>query len=255
VAPHLEIVLFAVLALGVVAGSGWFLAQTLQRRAKRLDLARKRFIAIASHELRTPIFSLSGFIELLQDEELDEATREQFLEQARQQTERLQKLTTELLDLSRLESDSLDLRPEPVDLGELARDVSAEFTPALLRHQSTLELRTDTRPVRATCDRARVAQIARILIDNAIAHTPDGTDVYVMAKRVNGHARLAVEDHGTGIKRALLSRVFEPFVSSDGAQGAGLGLTIARELAERMDGRLAVESVPGRTTFTLELPS
>jgi signal transduction histidine kinase len=255
VGPHLEIALVAVLALGAVGGSGWFFAQALQRRANRLDTARKRFIAIASHELRTPIFSLSGFIELLQDEDLDEATREQFLEQARQQTERLRKLTTELLDLSRLEAGSLELRPEPVDLGDLARDVSAEFTPALLRHQSTLELRTDVRPVRATCDRARAAQIVRILIDNALAHTPTGTDVFVLAKRVNGHARLAVEDHGTGIKRELLPRVFEPFVSSDDAQGAGLGLTIARELVERMDGSLAVESVPGRTTFTLELPS
>jgi signal transduction histidine kinase len=95
----------------------------------------------------------------------------------------------------------------------------------------------------------------RILIDNALAHTPRGTDIFVSARRENGAVRLAVRDNGLGIHRTVMPRIFEPFFTSDDAQGSGLGLAIARELAERMEGRLAVESVPGRTTFTLELPS
>jgi two-component system OmpR family sensor kinase len=227
----------------------------MQRQLAQLDSARKRFIAVASHELRTPIFSLGGFVELLQDEELDEETRRQFLDQMAGQIARLRKLATELLDLSKLEAGSLELRPEPTDVGELARQVTAEFTPALAQHDSHLQLRLQRDPIRATCDRERVAQIVRILIDNALAHTPEGTEIFVSATRVNGNVCLAVRDHGLGIHRTVLPRIFEPFFTSDDAQGSGLGLAIARELAERMSGHLRVESVPGRTEFTLELPS
>jgi signal transduction histidine kinase len=227
----------------------------MQRQLAQLDSARKRFIAVASHELRTPIFSLGGFVELLQDEELDEETRRQFLDQMAGQIARLRKLATELLDLSKLEAGSLELRPEPTDVGELARQVTAEFTPALTQHDSRLQLRLQRDPIRATCDRERVAQIVRILIDNALAHTPEGTEIFVSATRANGSVCLAVRDHGLGIHRTVLPRIFEPFFTSDDAQGSGLGLAIARELAERMSGHLRVESVPGRTEFTLELPS
>ena len=226
----------------------------MQRQLSQLDSARKRFIATASHELRTPIFSLGGFVELLSDEDLDEQTRQEFLVQIREQIERLRKLATELLDLSRLEAGSLELNPEPTDVSELARTVVSEFRPALDGHDSHLQLRLSPSPIEATCDRERVAQIMRILIDNALAHTPQGTQIFVSAAQENGNVRLAVRDSGLGIRRDVLPRIFEPFFTSDDAQGSGLGLAIARELAEQMDGRLGVESVPGRTTFTLELP-
>jgi signal transduction histidine kinase len=227
----------------------------MQRQLAELDSARKRFIATASHELRTPIFSLGGFLELLEDEELDEATRRQFLGQVRGQVARLGKLATDLLDLSKLEAGSLDLRPEPTDLGLLARAVTAEFTPALAAHDSHLELRLGGERLQAVCDPERVAQIMRILIDNAITHNPPGTDIAVSADRFDGSMRLAVRDGGVGIKRGTLDRIFEPFFTSDDAQGSGLGLAIARELAERMNGKLGVDSVPGRTTFSLDLPA
>jgi signal transduction histidine kinase len=227
----------------------------MQRQLAQLDSARKRFIATASHELRTPIFSLGGFIELLQDEDLSEEERDAFLAQMRDQVMRLQILATELLDLSRLEAGSLELRPEPTDLGVLAEAVTAEFIPALTRHGSHLELRLPRGGVEAVCDPERVAQVLRILIDNALTHTPEGTDVVVSASRADGNAQLAVRDFGPGIKRTSIDRIFEPFYTSDDVQGSGLGLAIAHELAERMSGRLAVESQPGRTTFSLQIPS
>jgi signal transduction histidine kinase len=233
------------------------LARTLddmQRQLAELEIARRRFIATASHELRTPIFSLSGFLELLEDEELDEETRAAFLRQLREQVDRLGKLATDLLDLSRLEAGSLELRPEPTDIGDLARTVAAEFTPALAAHESSLSLQL-AGGVEAVCDPERVAQIMRILLDNALSHTPAGTDVVVAAARSNGRARLAVTDFGSGIRRADLERIFEPFFTSDDAQGSGLGLAIAHELAERMAGELSAESSAGRTTFALELPA
>jgi signal transduction histidine kinase len=228
----------------------------MQRQLARLDSARKQFIASASHELRTPIFSLGGFLELLEDEDLDDATREQFMAQVRDQVERLRKLTTELLDLSRLESGALELRPEPTDIGQLAREVAGEFTPAVTRHGSRLELRVDGGSIETEVDPERVAQVLRILLDNALLHTPAGTGIVVSAARTDGHVRVEVTDTGLGIKRQTMPHIFEPFfTSNDDAQGAGLGLAIARELAERMRGELRVRSRPGRTTFSLLLPS
>jgi len=218
-----------------------------------LENARKKFIATASHELRTPIFSLGGFLELIDDEELDDDTRQQFVGQVRQQVDRLGKLATGLLDLSRLEAGSLDLRPERTDLDVLARAVTDEFLPALSQHSSHLELRLGRGSLNTVCDPERVAQIMRILIDNAITHTPEGTNIVVTAARENGGMRLSVRDSGPGIRPPALDRIFEPFYTSDDVQGSGLGLTIARELAERMNGRLRVDSRPGRTTFTFEM--
>ncbi len=226
----------------------------MQRQLAQLDLTRKKFIATASHELRTPIFSLGGFVELLEDEELDAETRQRFLEQVKDQVERLRKLSVDLLDLSRLEAGSLELRPEQVDLGELTRSVSGEFEPTLAQHDSRIELRLPARRIEAQCDPVRVAQIMRILIDNALTHTSSGTQIVITAGRDDGHIRLAVRDDGEGISDQSVRRIFEPFYTADDAQGSGLGLTIASELAERMSGRLQVRSEPGETTFTFEIP-
>ena len=228
----------------------------MREKLERVDRARREFIANASHELRTPIFSLGGFLELLADEDLDEETRRQFLEQLQGQVERMRNLATELLDLSRLEAGALELRPEPTDIGQLAREVAAEFTPAATRHGADVRLDLSQDPIELDCDPERVAQVLRILLDNALVHTPDGTGVRVSAARENGHVRLEVSDRGLGIKRQNMPHIFEPFfTSNDEAQGAGLGLAIARELADRMHGELTVVSVPGRTTFALELPA
>jgi two-component system OmpR family sensor kinase len=228
----------------------------MQSQLARLDRARKQFIANASHELRTPIFSLGGFLELLADEDLDEETRRAFLEQIRGQVDRMRNLAVELLDLSRLEAGALELRPEPTDVGQLAREIASEFTPLAAQHESDVTLNLRPEGIELDCDPERVAQVLRILLDNALRHTPPGTGVQVSAARSNGHVRLEVSDAGLGIKRQNMPHIFEPFfTSNEQAQGAGLGLAIARELAERMHGRLTVRSGPGRTTFSLVLPS
>ena len=122
----------------------------MRRQLAELDSARKRFIATASHELRTPIFSLGGFLELLEDEELDDETRDRFLTPAARAGRAAgQALATDLLDLCRLEAGSLELRPEPVDLARCWRgSVAGEFEPALRTHDSNLELRLPPTAVR-----------------------------------------------------------------------------------------------------------
>jgi signal transduction histidine kinase len=227
----------------------------MQEQLRRVDVARKEFIATASHELRTPIFSLGGFVELLQDEDLDEETRREFLETMAEQVERLQKLSVDLLDLSRLDSGSVELHTEPVDLAELTRSVAGEFRPRLTEHGTELLLDVPDEGPSALCDRERVAQIMRILLDNALRHTPEGTDVTVSATRYNGAAELTVADTGPGLPAGARGKVFERFFTGDAARGAGLGLAIARELAERMDGRLVLVNARHSTAFTLELPA
>jgi two-component system, OmpR family, sensor kinase len=226
----------------------------MQAQLEQIDTARSQFIANASHELRTPIFSIGGFVELLRDEDIDEETRKEFLWLMGEQIERLQKLAVSLLDLSRIDAGSLELNPEEVDLSEVVREVAGEFTPAVGRHETELDLLLPGE-VEAICDRERVAQIVRILLDNALRHTPRGTRVEVAAGRENGTAQLTVSDRGPGVSAVISDRVFERFYTGDAVRGSGLGLAIARELADRMSGTIELDSKPGETAFTLALPA
>jgi two-component system, OmpR family, sensor kinase len=225
------------------------LASTLnemRQRLARLDQARKEFIANASHELRTPIFSLGGFVELLDEEEPDPAAREEFVRTMREQVERLTKLTADLLDLSKLDADAIQIRRERVRLTEVARRVADEFGPVAERHRTQIAVADDGGGAAAAADPDRVAQIMRILIDNALTHTPEGTAISVGAREQNGSATLVVTDDGPGIEPRSRDRVFERFYT---------GLAIARELALRMNGSLELRSRRGRTAFELTLPA
>jgi signal transduction histidine kinase len=226
----------------------------MQRRLAELDSARKQFIANASHELRTPIFSLGGFVELLEEEEPSPEERAEFVRTMREQIERLTKLTADLLNLSQLDAGGVVLESRDVDLSSLARDVAREFGPRADRRGSRLELRTPERPVIALADPERVRQIIRILLDNALTHTPEGASVTVTTYSVNRRAELTVSDDGSGIPQRVQKRIFERFYTADSAGGSGLGLAIARELAQRMQGRMGISSSRRFTAFTLDLP-
>ncbi|MQA75653.1 MAG: HAMP domain-containing protein [Solirubrobacterales bacterium] len=226
----------------------------MQKRLATLDSARKEFIANASHELRTPIFSLSGFVELLEDDDPDPEARAEFVRTMREQVARLTKLTVDLLDLSKLDADALQVRRERVVLGEVAARVVEEFGPAAERHHSTIQVVAgDAAAARA--DPERVAQIMRILIDNALTHTPEGTAITVETRIEGESVGLLVVDDGPGIEPRSRGRVFERFYTGDEVSGSGLGLAIARELALRMGGSLELRSHRGRTQFELRLPA
>ena len=226
----------------------------MQEQLARVDRARRDFIANASHELRTPVFSLGGFAELLQDEDLDPETRERFLASMREQIDRLQRLAADLLDLSRLDAGALEIHPREADIAEVAETVANEFAPVAAERSADLRLDLPPGGLEAYCDPDRVAQIVRILVDNALRHTPEGTPVNVTASRGEGCARLTVADAGEGLRDADPERVFERFYTADAARGSGLGLAIARELAERMGGSIRLDRSVGETTFTLAVP-
>ena len=224
-------------------------------RLAQLDDARRAFVANASHELRTPLFSLAGFLELMDDEDLEESTKLEFLDQMRQQVTRLTKLASDLLDLSRLDAGRMSVEREPVDLASVGEELVEEFGPAARAGGHELESEEQADAV-ATADELRVFQIGRTLVENALLHTPPGTPVRVRALQRDGSAVLEVEDEGDGIPPEQREQLFERFFRLDGtrASGSGLGLAIAKELAELMDGRITVDSQSGRTVFALVLP-
>jgi signal transduction histidine kinase len=228
--------------------------ERMRRRLAQLDHARREFIANASHELRTPVFSLGGFLELLDSEELDEETRREFLTTMREQVQRLEKLATELLDLSRLDAGHIDLDREVVPLDDVAHTAAAEFTAVALQSGHELEVDASGRVV-AIADEQRTLQIARILVENALVHTPAGTHVRIHTAEDGGNARLTVSDDGPGIADAEVANVFERFYRVDSAQasGSGLGLAIARELVRLMGGSLELDRSNGRTAFVVTL--
>src|SRR5690606_35887291 len=180
----------------------------MRARLERLDSARKEFIANASHELRTPIFSLGGFVELLEEDDSDPQARAEFVRTMRGQVERLTKLAADLLDLSKLDADALSVSSEPVELGAAAARVAAEFRPRAERTGHTLVVAEEPGPLVAA-DPDRVDQIVRILIDNALAHTPEGTEITVTATLQQGEPTLAVADDGPGIDPAARAKVFD----------------------------------------------
>ncbi len=228
---------------------------SMRARLAVLDHARREFIANASHELRTPLFSLGGFVELLDDEDMAPEVRREFLAEMRDQIDRLTRLATDLLDLSRLDAGQLEVEIEPFDLAAGARLVADEFRAVAESAGHDLRVEADG-PVGALGDELRVQQIARALVENAIRHTPGGTAVVVRVVRRGGGAVLEVRDDGPGIPAEDQKHLFQRFYRSAGgrASGSGLGLAIASELASRLDGSIELSSRPGVTVFTLNLP-
>src|SRR5262249_55345932 len=174
--------------------------ERMRMQLASLDRARRDFIANASHELRTPLFSVGGFLELLTSEELDADTRSEFLNETRGQVSRLQKLATDLLDLSRLDAGRLAVTRESFDLGAAGELLATEFGPRALAtdHRLEVDVRGNTL---ALADEERVLQVGRVLVDNALVHTPAGTAVSIVVESDNANARLSVADDGPGIPK------------------------------------------------------
>ncbi len=229
--------------------------ERMRVRLAQLDDARREFVANASHELRTPLFSLAGFLELLDDESLDEATRLEFLDSMREQVDRLTKLASDLLDLTRLDAGRLRVEREPVDFGALSEELAEEFAPVATTSGHELAVQPAGGAV-GLGDELRTLQIGRILVENALRHTAPGTAVRLRALTRGDFALLEVEDDGDGIPRGRQEQLFERFFRLEGtrASGSGLGLAIAKQLAELMDGAIELESRRGKTVFSLRLP-
>jgi signal transduction histidine kinase len=232
----------------------------MQEELRRQEAARRSFVATASHELRTPLTMLQGTMELLDEDLRDGADLSDAQEQvasARGELRRLSVLATELLDLSRLDA-AVQLRSEPVELGEIARAVAAEFD--LRASEREVELAVDSAgPCWARADPAACARVVRILIDNALRYAPRGKPIEVTASHHGSNVTIQVADNGPGVPEDEHEHVFERFhrgKATSVESGFGLGLAIGRELAERMGGTLELaDSFGPGACFVLTLPA
>jgi signal transduction histidine kinase len=222
---------------------------------ERADEVKSNFIALAAHELRTPMTTIHGFVTTLHHlgDRLDDEQREHVREALLQQTQRMANLVEQLLDLSRLDADAIDIAPEPLHVRTHVEDMVTAA--AVDRSAVTLEIADDAI---AIADRHALDRIVVNLLTNAFRYgTPPVT---VRAERTDTHFRLTVEDCGGGVAPAFVPDLFERFSRSDGARsnaaGTGLGLAIARSYARAHGGDLLYEdAIPHGARFQLILPS
>jgi signal transduction histidine kinase len=230
-----------------------------QREAEQAIQVRDEFLSIASHELNTPLTSLKLSLQNLQLAKegavFDEQQR-RFVYLAARQSDRLERLVSELLNVTRLQQAKVVPNLEDVDLGELIREVAERFAPEFARSETRLDV-TATEPIVGRWDRSRLDQVVTNLLTNALKFG-EGKPIEIEAAVVEGRARIVVRDHGRGIPPDRIDRIFDAYeraVSTASFGGLGLGLFIARRLVEMHGGTLRVESVFGEgATFTVELP-
>jgi signal transduction histidine kinase len=227
------------------------------------DKVKDEFVALISHDLRTPLTSIMGYVELTLDEEVEpplDDERRGYLDVVARSSERLLRLVDDLLFVARLQSGGLELHALPIDLAAAAAQAVEEAQPRAERKGLSLSFLSDGE-VWIEGDKGRIYQLLDNLISNAIKFTPQDGRVEVRALRTREGCVLEVSDTGIGLAPGDLERVFDRFFRTERATdqqiaGTGLGLFIARAIAEAHGGRIAATSEPGEgTTFRIELPA
>jgi len=246
---------------GVSFGGGTVYALQDVTEERALEKTRSDFVATASHELRTPLAAVYGAVRTLrrEDIQLSEDDHAQFLEMIESEATRLAKIVDQILLAGQLDADAVELELTECDPAEIAAGV---IESASTHVPPSISLNLDAeRAQPVACDPNKLRQVLVNLVDNAVKYSPQGGEVVLRVESDNGSCRIDVFDHGLGIPPGEQSRIFEKFYRLDpqqtqGVGGSGLGLYICRELVERMDGTLTVESEPGRgSRFSLVLPS
>ncbi|TLM75787.1 MAG: HAMP domain-containing protein [Actinobacteria bacterium] len=226
---------------------------------KRIEEAQRRFVADASHEMRTPIAALQGLLELLTGGAKDDAeVRDDFLKTMSQEVERLGRLVADLLTLAQLEGGSLRLAREPVPVVEMLEELATVMQPLADRRGVALAVESPDGPLEADCDRDRIMQVLLGFVDNAVKHSATGETVTMSAALAAGRVRLSVTDRGPGIDPDAVPHLFDRFYRADqsrATRGTGLGLAIAKEIVEAHGSAITVTSSRGDgSTFSFDLP-
>ncbi|MFQ5505610.1 MAG: ATP-binding protein [Planctomycetota bacterium] len=228
---------------------------------ERLERIRRDFVGNVSHELKTPITAIRGLIEtLLDDRAMDPGRRERFLARIAEQSLRLSSLVTDLLALSRLESEDSALERASLDLRAPVEAAAQALLPAAEERGIRVEVRTPDTPLGVRGDAEALRQVATNLLDNALKYSSRGGRVWLRLVEDGGQAVLEVEDSGIGIERRHRERIFERFYRVDKARsrelgGTGLGLSIVKHLVLAHRGDVSVESEPGKgSCFRVRIP-
>ncbi len=235
----------------------------LYKEAQDAIRSREQFLSIASHELKTPLTSVKASAQLLErrmrQDPIDRERVEPLVRQVQSEVNRLENLVLDLLDATRIQQGRLELRREPVDLVDLARQAIERFDTAAQQMPNHVLVLHAPQPVEAMIDPGRIDQVITNLVSNALKYSPDGGDIDVVVRQIDGFGEIAVTDRGIGISDAEQATLFQPFARGDAARqsigGTGLGLFISAEIVGRHGGTIEVDSVPGRgSTFTVHLP-
>ena len=215
----------------------------------QLDQLKLNFVAVASHELRTPATSVYGVLKTLADRgpELSEDLREELLHVGVEQGERLRRLLEELLDLSRLDARAINVNPRPVVL----RPALADVVQGSLARTEAVELDIPE-DLAAVVDPLVLERVVSNLVGNAVRY--GAPPIRISAQQRDRHIRISVEDSGPGVPKELEGRIFDRFARGGGETGHGLGLAIARAYAQAHGGDLVYDPRPGGARFELLLP-
>ena len=229
---------------------------------ERTDALRREMVAHVSHDLRTPLATLHGYIETLKlkDAELDPTERKRYLAVALDQSERLRRLVGDLFELAKLDAREQTPAYEPVALAELVNDIVQKFQLEAERRGSTIDMDAGEGLPMVDADIALVERVLENLIDNALSHTPSGGAIRIPIASDGDAVRVTIADNGPGIAPEHLPRVFDRFYQAGnphrGNAHAGLGLAIAKRIVELHGARLEVRSTLGRgTAFSFQLPA
>ncbi|GAB4492806.1 MAG: hypothetical protein Fur0016_27470 [Anaerolineales bacterium] len=240
-------------------GGALLMVQDLTR-IRRLETVRRDFISNVSHELRTPLASLKALAETLSDGALnDPPAARRFLARMQTEVDALTQMSTELLELSRIESGQVPLQLKPVSPSQLLQSATERMKTQAERAGLSLEAECNTHLPTVPADSSRLEQVLVNLIHNAIKFTPSGGQIRLFAKLDGKYIRFDVSDTGAGIDPDDLPRIFERFYKADRARtksgGTGLGLSIARHIVEAHGGKIWVESEPEKgSTFYFTIP-
>lgn len=226
---------------------------------KRLEQIRKDFVANVSHELRTPVTSIKGFSETLLDGAYkDTDTLLSFLEIVHTESNRLEMLINDLLDLSNVEQSGFEVKAQPTDMQAVIKRAVEMIQPKI--NEKSIGLKLETKPVTVFGDANRLIQVIMNLLINAVTYSGNNTEITIRLFIKENQAVIQVEDQGIGIASSEIGRLFERFYRVDRARsrnsgGTGLGLSIVKHLIEAHHGKVEVDSRVGiGTTFTIFLP-
>ena len=226
---------------------------------RRADQIRRDFVANVSHELRTPLTAIRGYVEALLDEPGEAEETQKFLEIIARHTTRMERLVKDLLRLARLDARQEALEMARCDVGQIFSGVIADLSPNIEAKGQRVDIHVFPDAAHVDGDPAKLHDIVRNLVENAVNYSPDGADVTLGAARVNGRYTITVADSGPGIPPEDLARVFERFYRVDKSRsrpgGTGLGLAIVKHLVELHGGEARAENAPtGGAVFTVVLP-
>jgi two-component system sensor histidine kinase BaeS len=235
--------------------------ETRDRALRTSDALRRQMMADVSHELKTPLTAMRGYIETLRMPEvvLDADRRDRYFETIDRETRRLERIVKDLLDLARYEHGSVVLQPRLFDIERLFENVVGRHEREAQTRGVAIRIHVERHADQVVADPDRIEQAIENLVGNALRHTPPDGTITLSASQADGVATLSVSDTGPGIAPEHLPHVFERFYKVDFARaaestGSGLGLSITKAIIERHGGTIAVTSQPGQTTFTVSLP-